>query len=133
LRDRDGGGLPLKRGRRPDLQWAAPDRRQAGRSRASERIGRRRQRAYAVERRFPFLDREPDDRTGHRLIVAIAHFNHRRDGRLLLNDVDGAFAFDDGDFQRRSGGGQLRSNGGKRAPASRSRDGCFRGIRRARA
>ena len=109
LRDRDGGSLPLKRGRRPDLQRAAPDRRQPRRGRASERIGRRRQRPHAVERRAAFLDRKPDDRTGHRLIVAIAHFDHRRDGCLLLNDVDRAFAFDHDDFQRLRGGLRRRS------------------------
>ena len=119
LRDRERGGLSLKRGRRPDLQRAAPGRRQSRRGRATERIGRGRQRAHAVERRTAFLDRKPDDRTGHRLIVAIAHFDDRRDRRFLLNDIDRAFAFEHDDLQRGALSG-LRRRIGQPRPQRRA-------------
>ena len=100
LRNRRCGSLSLKRRRRRDLQRAASGGGQPGRRCAAGGIGRDAQRAHAVERRAPFPDRKPDERTGHRLIVAIAHLDDRRDRRFLLNDVDPAFAFDHDNLQR---------------------------------
>jgi hypothetical protein len=45
--------------------------------------------------------RKPHDGAGHRLIVAIAHFDDRCDRGFLLNDVDRTFPFEHDDRQRR--------------------------------
>jgi hypothetical protein len=53
----------------------------------------------AAERGPSAADRELDDGARNWLIVSIAHFDNRRDGGLLLNDIDGVLAVDDHDAQ----------------------------------
>jgi hypothetical protein len=96
-----GGGLSLEHRRRRNLQRAAAGGGEPGRRRAASGIGGDAQRPRTVERCLPFLNGKAHHRAGHRLIVAIAHFDDRRDGRFLLNDVDRAFAVNDDDLQCR--------------------------------
>ena len=55
----------------------------------------------AVERGRFTLDGKPHNRPCDGLIVGVAHFDHRRHSRLLLDDVDRVFSFDDDDLQAR--------------------------------
>jgi hypothetical protein len=101
LRDGRCCSLPLKRRGHVDLHAAAAKRIERRCRRPPRGIGRDRHglRATGERRILPAADREPDDRSGDREIVVIAHFDNGTHCRLLLNDVDGVFAFNDNDFQ----------------------------------
>jgi len=136
LCDGDRGRLPLKRRARADLEGATPGRRKSRGDRASSGVGRHRQRACAAERGTAGANGKPDDRTRDGLIVAVAHFDDRGDGGLLLNDVDGAFALEDHDLER-GGRRGLRGRIGQPQSKRRARPGLdgdqpAKGITRSR-
>ena len=57
----------------------------------------------ANDRGLAALDRERDGGAADRQVVLIAHLDDRRDGGLLLDDVDRAFALDHDDAKRAGG------------------------------